>query len=218
MLLQSLKCCSSHLQLLAPQQQTMRRQTWQTLLQAVLTTAFLHTLLPSLISLPHLSRYLHCCCPAAGRSSRASSADRTASLHALLRNPDGLSAQHSRGRLLPVVDYLVRHGADVNARDEDGRSALHLAAGAGDVAMVAKLAELGIDVNGKDNVGGRRELLSVQTRLGCADMALNHIVLWGPRCICHTSEGFSDRFPPCSRDMSGAPVGAPQVFKLVRSS
>ena len=63
-----------------------------------------------------------------------------------------------------MVDYLVRHGADVNARDEDGRSALHLAAGAGDVAMVAKLAELGIDINGKDNVGGEKELL-------CADRA-----------------------------------------------
>ena len=129
----------------------------------------------TLITLPHLSQCLHRCCRAAGRSSRASSADRTASLHALLRNPDGLSAQHSRGRLLPVVDYLVRHGADVNARDEDGRSALHLAAGAGDVAMVAKLAELGIDVNGKDNVGGEREFPCARQAGLCSHGPASHL-------------------------------------------
>ncbi len=39
-------------------------------------------------------------------------------------------------------------------RDAEGRTALHLAAGCGDRPMVAKLVQLGTDVNCRDSVGG----------------------------------------------------------------
>ena len=43
----------------------------------------------------------------------------------------------------------------VDARDAEGRTALHLAAGCGDAAMVLQLVQLGSDVNCRDSVGGR---------------------------------------------------------------
>ena len=43
----------------------------------------------------------------------------------------------------------------VDARDAEGRTALHLAAGCGDSAMVLQLVQLGSDVNCRDSVGGR---------------------------------------------------------------
>jgi len=52
---------------------------------------------------------------------------------------------------------LQRHSASylqVDARDSEGRTALHLAAGCGDGAMVLQLVKLGSDVNCKDSVGG----------------------------------------------------------------
>ena len=49
---------------------------------------------------------------------------------------------------------LVQLGARVAAQDAEGRTALHLAAGCGDRAMVLKLVQLGTDVNCRDSVGG----------------------------------------------------------------
>ncbi len=62
-----------------------------------------------------------------------------------------------RSRLLPVAARLVGLGADLDATDAEGRTALHLAAGCGDRTMVLQLVELGSDVNAHDSVGGALE-------------------------------------------------------------
>lgn len=54
-----------------------------------------------------------------------------------MRNPD-------------LVRVLVEHGARVNAFDSGGRTALHMAAGSGDVAVVKYLLEHGADVRAHD--------------------------------------------------------------------
>lgn len=64
------------------------------------------------------------------------------------------TAEHDRSRLIGVVERLVHLGASVSNVDSEGRTALHLAAGCGDEAMVVKLLELGTDINCKDSVGG----------------------------------------------------------------
>lgn len=65
-----------------------------------------------------------------------------------------------RSRLLPVAARLTQLGADLDATDAEGRTALHLAAGCGDRAMVLQLVELGSDVNSRDSVGGVHQEIS----------------------------------------------------------
>ena len=77
---------------------------------------------------------------------------------ALLKHTEALqlnSMEQDRGRLIPVAERLVKLGGDVGARDMEGRTALHLAAGCGDKNMVVRLVALGTHVNCKDSVGGR---------------------------------------------------------------
>ena len=86
--------------------------------------------------------------------------DRTSAectLEALLRRTEALqlsSMEADRARLISVAARLVQLGARVAAQDAEGRTALHLAAGCGDRAMVLKLVQLGTDVNCRDSVGG----------------------------------------------------------------
>ena len=65
-----------------------------------------------------------------------------------------LGAEADRTRLIPVAQKLVELGAQLETQDAEGRTALHLAAGCGDRAMVLKLIEIGADVNCHDGVGG----------------------------------------------------------------
>lgn len=90
------------------------------------------------------------------------------SLEALLRRTEALqlsSMEADRARLIAVAERLVSLGASVSARDAEGRTALHLAAGCGDKAMVLKLVQLGTDVNCRDSVGGQHFSPSESTGL-----------------------------------------------------
>lgn len=63
-----------------------------------------------------------------------------ASLHQAAREGD-----------LDAVRHALRHSADINARDQQGRSALHLAAGGGHDELTSILiGEFGADVNARD--------------------------------------------------------------------
>jgi ankyrin repeat protein len=52
-----------------------------------------------------------------------------------------------------MVKALIDKGADVNAKDKDGQTALMLAAGGGYTEIVKALIEKGADVNAKNNTG-----------------------------------------------------------------
>ena len=77
------------------------------------------------------------------------------------------SAQ-DRAQLQAVATRLARAGASLEVADLEGRTALHLAAGCGDAAMVAHLLHLGADVNATDSVGGEAR---VRTRICIATVA-----------------------------------------------
>lgn len=54
---------------------------------------------------------------------------------------------------IPAIEQLLLAGADVNARDENGWTALHWSAGRGDAAVVKLLLERGANITskGRDN-------------------------------------------------------------------
>lgn len=51
---------------------------------------------------------------------------------------------------IAVIDYLLAHGADVNARGDSGYTALHVAAGRGRVRAIERLLKGGADPNALD--------------------------------------------------------------------
>lgn len=57
----------------------------------------------------------------------------------------------ARGKIMPVVMAALKAGADIEARDEIGRTALIWSAFQGHGPMLAYLIDQGADVNARDN-------------------------------------------------------------------
>ena len=75
------------------------------------------------------------------------------------QNSDLLSAVENGA--LDDVKKLLDCGADVNAKNELGRTPVHLAVHRGDLKLVQLLAQRGGDVNAKDNEGRTPALFAV---------------------------------------------------------
>jgi hypothetical protein len=88
----------------------------------------------------------------AARQALADSAPRATTPNGLDSAGTSLPATAARGDL-EALKRLLAQGADVNARDEQGRTALMQAARRGDAAMVRALLEAGADVQRRDAQG-----------------------------------------------------------------
>jgi len=73
---------------------------------------------------------------------------------------DGMSSLHFAGYLGAdeVIPLLVKKGGSINLRDKEGRTALHLAAYAGQASAVAALLDHKADPEIKENTGGMTAL------------------------------------------------------------
>jgi cytohesin len=72
-----------------------------------------------------------------------------------LTNDQGWTALHAAAELghIDIAEYLVAHGANINAEDDYGLTPLHLAAYDKNKAMVEYLIENGANVNARGNIG-----------------------------------------------------------------
>src|SRR5438045_1770421 len=64
----------------------------------------------------------------------------------------GTTLQIAAWKGYKVVKLLLEAKADVNMRSDSGQTALHWAAGVGDVAVVKLLLEAKTDINAKDSL------------------------------------------------------------------
>jgi ankyrin repeat protein len=78
------------------------------------------------------------------------------------------------GRHLDVAKLLVAAGADVNARAQGGYTPLHVAAGLGNMTMVAFLAENGANLNAKDPRGTPLGAAVLQGQLEVVKFLIGH--------------------------------------------
>ena len=93
---------------------------------------------------------------------------RGADVHARSRNAlanqplHAAAAEGSGARRPAVVALLLEHGADVNARQHGGWTALHAAAQSGDMETTRVLVEHGADVNLRNDAGVSPLVLALQ--------------------------------------------------------
>jgi ankyrin repeat protein len=64
---------------------------------------------------------------------------------------------------MPIIQLLLRYGADIHARNGDNNcTALHAAAGCGDISIVQLLLENGSDINSRTKNGSTALHLALQ--------------------------------------------------------
>ena len=70
------------------------------------------------------------------------------------------------GGSLEVVRFLIEKGADINARDDRGETALHSAARGGSLKAVRFLVEKGADINARNMYTNKTPLSRIIRRSG----------------------------------------------------
>ncbi|XP_023311281.1 uncharacterized protein LOC111691956 [Anoplophora glabripennis] len=88
------------------------------------------------------------------RSALEACIERGTDVDGKFENGETLIFAAARGGQLHIIEYLVQKGANVNNKDNRGRTALHLVSEkASDVSTAKLLIELGIDIHMKDTFG-----------------------------------------------------------------